>query len=100
MNRRHFIAALCVVVIITMAIVTVQPPVQAATSGPTVPGSTYADAAGTCQELLKRAVEAVNTTCNDLSRNKACYGSNLVKANLKGDNPPRFETTGDKASIQ
>ncbi len=63
MRKRHFTATFCVVVIIfyTVSLVITQPRVGAAPIVP-VPASAYASSADNCQELLARALEAVNST--------------------------------------
>ncbi len=54
----------------------------------------------TCQEILTRAMQTLDSTCNGVGRNKACYGNNLVKAEPNGSASLKFDTTGDVASIR
>ncbi len=59
-----------------------------------------ATAAETCQQILTRAMKAVQTSCENVGRNKACYGNNQVQAEAFGSIPLKFDAVGDRASIQ
>jgi hypothetical protein len=52
-----------------------------------------------CQAILTRAMDTLKNVCSDLGRNKACYGHDTVKAELRSDNV-RFDSLGDIVPIQ
>lgn len=47
-------------------------------------------AQGACGAFVERALEAVDTHCNTLGRNQACYGFNRVEAGFQMDVPTDF----------
>ncbi len=47
-----------------------------------VSGAAQVIAQATCPQLVQRALLAVNENCDDLERNAACYGYNLVSASF------------------
>lgn len=53
--------------------------------------------AETCPELVDRALTAVNTICDTLGRNEACYGNDRLRAELQDDTS--FTKPADKVSI-
>jgi hypothetical protein len=53
-----------------------------------------------CQVILTRAMQSLETTCNGIARNTACYGNNRVKAEPNGSAQLKFDAQGDKASIR
>jgi hypothetical protein len=56
--------------------------------------------AETCAQILTRAVESLQSTCNDLSRNNACYGNNQVKAEPNSGATLKFDAIGDREPIR
>src|SRR5690348_13389470 len=54
----------------------------------------------TCQQILSRAMDSVQSSCDGLDRNKACYGNNRVKVEPNGDSIIKFDAVGDRAAIQ
>jgi hypothetical protein len=70
-----------------------------ASSPPSTGNSSFAPA-NTCQEILARAMDSVQGQCDDLGRNKACYGNNRVNAEPNGSAALKFDTVGDRAAIQ
>lgn len=55
---------------------------------------------GVCQDILTRAMNTVQSTCDGLGRNKACYGNNKVTVEPNNGATLKFDTIGDRASIQ
>jgi hypothetical protein len=70
-----------------------EPPVPAVSSPKRV-------AAETCAQILTRAFQTLQSTCNEVSRNSACYGNNQVKAEPKVGAALKFATAGDRAPIR
>lgn len=52
-----------------------------------------------CQAILTRAMDTLKDVCSDLGRNKACYGHDTVRAELRSTDV-RFSTLGDIVPIQ
>jgi hypothetical protein len=52
-----------------------------------------------CQAILTRAMDTLKNVCSDLGRNKACYGHDTVRAELRSEEI-RFSTLGDIVPIQ
>src|SRR5262245_4697373 len=50
-------------------------------------------AQGTCSELIERALSEVDSNCEALDRNNACYGFDLVQAAFISDVADDFFTT-------
>jgi hypothetical protein len=63
-------------------------------------GSANASFENKCQEILSRAMDAVQSSCDNLGRNKACYGNNRVKVEPNGNVSLKFDAVGDQAAIQ
>ena len=55
-----------------------------------VSGAAKVIAQATCPDLVQRALLAVNENCDDVERNSACYGYNLVSAGFVEDVPEDF----------
>jgi hypothetical protein len=53
-----------------------------------------------CQQIVTRAMAAIQTSCDNLGRNKVCYGHNQVKAESNGNVSLKFDTVGDRTGIQ
>lgn len=54
----------------------------------------------TCNEIITAALQAVGPACNATGRNQACYGSNLVNAQLREGAQSIFEQVGDITALQ
>jgi hypothetical protein len=54
----------------------------------------------TCKEILIRAIQTVQTNCDNLTRNNACYGNTAVKAEPRNGSVLKFDTAGDRAALQ
>jgi hypothetical protein len=94
--RRGIAGTIFLIVALAIAI-----PIQgthAEPKSPAAPPLLAADA--TCEEILTRAMQSVQSTCNDVSRNNACYGSNQVKAEPNGGAALKFDVVGDRAPIR
>src|SRR5439155_6789539 len=63
-------------------------------------GSANASFENRCQDILSRAMDAVQSSCDNLGRNKACYGNNRVKVEPNGNVSLKFDSVGDQAAIQ
>ncbi len=84
---------------LALTLTVAQPRAEASSIRPAPITSADAQQSNTCQAILSRAMEALNNNCNNLDRNKACYGNNAVNAELQ--NPAvKFNALGDKAPIQ
>jgi hypothetical protein len=70
-----------------------QPPAPTETSVPPQLGLT-------CDELVAAAIQAVGSACSATARNQACYGNNLVDAELRAGAQARFTQVGDLAGIE
>jgi hypothetical protein len=53
-----------------------------------------------CQGILTRAMNTIQSTCDGLGRNKACYGNNKVTVEPNDGVDLKFDAIGDRASIQ
>jgi len=97
--RRSLAVTLTAFFGLTLTLTTVQPRAQASVVQPAPVNEADAQQTNTCQAILTRAMESLNNNCNNLDRNKACYGNNAVDAELQ--NPTvKFNALGDKAPIQ
>jgi hypothetical protein len=56
-------------------------------------------AAVTCQELIAKAMQASERSCDRTGPNQACYGNTVVTADLLPDTPQRFSQRGDVVGI-
>ncbi len=54
----------------------------------------------TCQDILVQAVGLTQASCDNLGRNKACYGNNTVKVEPSARAVVKFDVVGDRAAIQ
>lgn len=52
-----------------------------------------------CDELVTQALNRANNTCSTLGRNQACYGNNLVQAELQPGASSVFAATGDIVGV-
>jgi hypothetical protein len=52
-----------------------------------------------CQVILTKAMETLQSTCQKVGRNKACYGNSLVQAEPVPSASLKFSTVGDVANI-
>lgn len=48
-----------------------------------------------CDQLVTQALSAANTICSATGRNQACYGNNLVQADLQPNATTTFDAVGD-----
>ena len=69
------------------------PTTESATSIPTVQHDS-------CQAILSKAYQSIQTVCGTLDRNKACYGNDNVKAELISAENGSFSTPGDILPIK
>jgi hypothetical protein len=53
----------------------------------------------TCNEVITAALASVGPICDATERNEACYGSNLVSAELLPGAQAKFEEVGDLTSL-
>ncbi len=54
-----------------------------------------------CPALVQRALQMVSSICSDQSRNSACYGHQLVRAQFVDNQPPGiFDAEGDIVPIE
>ncbi len=97
MATKRLISTLCIIFLgIASGFFIEQPGVQAAapdTSARNAPQGT-----ASCQEILNRALETLHNTCDQIGRNKACYGNDNIRAELK--NAVQFSHMGDNVPIQ
>src|SRR5215213_9182619 len=56
--------------------------------------------ASSFQQLLDQALQAIQSSCDGLGRNRACYGNNSVQAEPNGNIKLKFDTSGDQAAIR
>ncbi len=54
----------------------------------------------TCNEIITAALQAVGPVCDATGRNQACYGSNLVNAQLREGAQSVFQQVGDISALQ
>jgi hypothetical protein len=98
MPAKRFIASLIILGISTiLALPPVGSQAQSVPAGGTV--ERLSDA-GMCQDILTRAMNTVQSTCDGLGRNKACYGNNKVTVEPNDGASLKFDAIGDRASIQ
>ena len=53
-----------------------------------------------CQAIVTRAIDFLQTHCDAVGRNIACYGHSQVKAEPQGKLPLRFDAAGDRVGIR
>ena len=53
----------------------------------------------TCRDLIARAMQASDRSCNQTGPNQACYGNTVVNAQLLPDTLQRFSEQGDVVDI-
>ncbi|MEZ4667251.1 MAG: LysM domain-containing protein [Anaerolineae bacterium] len=53
-----------------------------------------------CDDLVTQALNQANNSCSALGRNQACYGNNLVRAELKPNATLPFASDGDIVGIE
>ncbi len=58
-----------------------------------------AQAISSCDALITRAMDTASVSCGTLDRNEACYGNNLVQAQLQANATASFQTAGDIAPL-
>ena len=71
------------------------PPLQDADLAPVA----AQEVVSTCDALITRAMDTAGESCGTLDRNEACYGNNLVQAELQENVTDVFGTTGDVAPL-
>lgn len=99
MATRRLIATATIILIGVAAVLPVVGRTAQAHSAPDT-GRSASAVGSACVEILARAMDAVQSSCNDLGRNKACYGNNRVKVEPSGDTALKFDAVGDRAAIQ
>lgn len=52
-----------------------------------------------CDELVNNALQVVDTACDSVGRNQACYGNHLVNAELQTGTSATFRAAGDIADL-
>jgi hypothetical protein len=77
-------------------------PIQGTHAEPNTPAARSSKLAtdATCEEILTRAMQSLQSTCNDVTRNSACYGNNQVKVEPKVGAALKFDVVGDRAPIR
>src|SRR5450755_4595180 len=87
-------------VIIVVAGLTVAVILQRGPSKPLEPQVVYA-AGKTCPDVVKAALQSVDTGCSSTSRNSLCYGNVQVQVTPQADAPQfTFAKPGDKAPLK
>src|SRR6185503_9966208 len=95
--RRAFAGTIFLIVALAIAI-----PIQGTHAEPNTPAAHSSKLAtdATCEEILTRAMQSLQSTCNDVTRNSACYGNNQVKVEPKVGAALKFDVVGDRAPIR
>lgn len=52
-----------------------------------------------CQELIDRAMQASDDSCDQMGSNQVCYGNNTLLAELIAGTASRFSQRGDRVSV-
>ncbi|MEL6407699.1 MAG: hypothetical protein AAFR81_25225, partial [Chloroflexota bacterium] len=61
--------------------------------------SSNTSASESCEAIVDRALDTLDTVCDSIGRNQACYGNRLVEATLRNTNAS-FANPGDKVAIE
>jgi hypothetical protein len=93
------IITVTIVLIIGLAFAIPMTGTRAEPASPPAPASNLL-AGGTCEEILTRAMQNLQSICSDVSRNNACYGNNQVKAEPNAGAALKFDIAGDRAPIR
>lgn len=63
------------------------------------PTTVATSAALSCDDLVTTALNRANQVCDTLGRNQACYGNNLIDAELQPNSSATFSKEGDVVNI-
>ena len=96
-TRRSFTTFLLGLIILTAVL---PMPVSRALNAPVQTGDLGAGTARSCQEIISQAMKAVQSSCDNLGRNKACYGNAQVTVEPNSGATLKFAAVGDRAAIQ
>src|SRR5262245_60315808 len=96
--RTRRIVLLALFVILPIALLRSSNSASASPQSPTI-DTANTDEALTCRQILTRAMDTLNHSCDNVTRNSACYGNDAIKAELSSGSI-RFSATGDRAPIQ
>jgi hypothetical protein len=98
MPAKRFVTSL---IILAISIILAPLPVGSRAQGVPAGGAVerLADG-GMCQDILTRAMNTVQSTCDGLGRNKACYGNNKVTVEPNDGASLKFDAVGDRISIR
>ncbi len=69
------------------------------TSTAAPPTTVATTAALSCDDLVTTALNRANQVCDTIGRNQACYGNNLIDAEMQPNSPVTFNKEGDVVNV-
>lgn len=64
-----------------------------------IPTNTPSSASNSCETLVTTALNTLDTVCEDVGRNQACYGNTRIDAILRDNSSATFTSAGDTVGI-
>src|SRR4051812_11495942 len=93
------VLAAAMVVFLALAIAPVLASSSGFSGGSSVTRGRTANVTNSCQTILTRAMDTLQSTCQRVGRNKACYGNVKVQADPIPDAQLKFSAIGDIANL-